>query len=319
MRHAPAIAVVALLIAVPAAAQLPAAPQPVAGGPLDHGRSGKRSERPARGKNLPDGPRWRTEGTPDWLKVDPRVVATFTADILANKAGTRLRDGIATRALDHPDLTWWSRVRPIPAQQRACATVYLKLHADFRPGDGGKLPGFANTGMGRRYSSQPEMVQGRKLPNSGWGGRKPDGVHWSARSGFGDWDADGVAFRTYFYAMAPKNLWGEVNRIGTLPKGEWSAYVQCVKLNTPGADDGGLYYEIVDAARSRYARNDIRWRDLDVPEALIDELWLDFYCGGTKCGDGPRGTISFAGAVVTRGLPDMGRVRETLKALRRAD
>ena len=120
--------------------------------------------------------------------------------------------------------------------------------------------------------------------------------------------------------MSPKNLWGKIDPVGTLPKGERSAYVQCVKLNTPGEPDGGLYYEIVGPDRAMiYARDDIRWRDLDVPEALIDEFWLDFYCGGTKCGHGPRGTISFAGAVVTRGLPDMAKVRAELKRLRQRD
>jgi hypothetical protein len=320
----------AVLVAAPALAQLPPAPRPVPGSLLDHSRTERARERsekaprerseaaPRRGKKLPEAPAWRSE-RPGWARVDPAVVASFAADVVAKKEGTRLHGGVATRSLQHPDLTWWSRVRPIPAMRQACATVYLKLHKDFRPGDGGKLPGFANTGMGRRYSSVPEVVQGRKLKNTGWGGRKPDGVHWSARSGFGKWDDEGVALRTYFYAMAPKNIWGEINPVGTLPKGEWSAYVQCVKLNTPGRPDGGLYYEIVGDEPVIYARDDIRWRDLDVPEALIDEFWLDFYCGGTKCGDGPRGTISFAGAVVTRGLPDMAKVKAEVKRLKRSD
>lgn len=313
---------IALLIAVPAGAQLPPAPKPVPGSLLDAPRSERPARRDAdatrRGKTrLPEAPDWRTE-RPRWARIDPTVVATFTGADLGKEAVTTLRNGIATRSLDHPELTWWSRVRPIAPQRQACATVYLKLHDDFRPGDGGKLPGFANTGMGRRYSSVAEVVNGRKLPNTGWGGRKPDGVHWSARSGFGAWDDEGVRLRTYFYAMSPKNRWGKINPVGTLPKGEWSAYVQCVKLNTPGEPDGGLYYEIVGGnERTMYARDDIRWRDLDVPEALIDEFWLDFYCGGTQCGDGPRGTISFARAVVTRGLPDLTKVRAELARLRR--
>lgn len=304
-----------LLAAAPVAAQLPSAPRPVRGGPLDGGRSHADSRPSKHAKRLPKAPAWISE-RPGWVRTDPRVVATFTGDDVAKREGTRVRDGVATRSLDHPGLTWWSSVKAIPPQSQACVTVYLKLHRDFRPGDGGKLPGFANTGLGRRYSSKPEMVNGRELKNTGWGGRKTDGVHWSARSGFGDWDDQGVALRTYFYAMEPRNLWGHIDRFGELPKGEWSAYVQCVKLNTPGRPDGGLYYEVVrDGAR--YARNDIRWRDEEAPESRIRELWLDFYCGGTKCGNGPRGTISFAKAVVTKGLPDMADVKKTLARLDR--
>jgi|GEM_PF-4923003 len=316
---------VLLLAAAPVWAQLPSAPRPVPGGLLD-GPSraeaprdrGERGERRSRAKGLPKTPAWSTE-RPSWVRTDARVVASFTGEDIVSKRtreGTRLREGVATRSLEHPDLTWWSRVKAIPPQRQACVTVFLKLHGDFRPGDGGKLPGFANTGMGRRYSSVPEVVNGREIKNSGWGGRKPNGVHWSARSGFGKWDDRGVAFRTYFYSLQPKNLWGNINQIGELPKGQWSAYIQCLRLNTPGMADGGLYYEIVGEG-SLYARDDIRWRDEDVPQSLIRELWLDFYCGGTKCGDGPRGTISFARATVTRGLPDMVAVYAELARLRR--
>lgn len=331
----------ASVAAGPGAAQLPPAPEPVPGSLLDDSgpgrgdaarheereerrdartgddRAGEERDRPRKTKRLPDPPTWRAE-RPDWARADSRVIATFTGpDILRkNSSDVILRGTVATRSLQHPKLTWFSRVKPIPPQRQACATIYLKLHEDFRPGDGGKLPGFSNTGMGRPASAKPEVVNGRKYPNTGWGGRRPDGIHWSARSGFGGWDEDGVKFRTYFYAMAPRNLWGKADVVGRLPKGRWSAYVQCVKLNTPGVADGGLYYEVA-GTDTRYARDDIRWRDLDVPETLIDELWLDFYCGGTKCGDGPRGTVSFAKAVVTRGLPDMGKVRAELARLDR--
>jgi hypothetical protein len=337
-------AAASLIVALPVAAQLPPAPTPVPGSLLDDGSASgdakprtERLAKRAKAKALPEERPWKTE-RPDWLRVDPTVIATADGSNLKKRKGLILRDGIATHSMQHPDLTWFTRVFRIPPQEQACATIYLKLHDDFEPGDGGKLPGFANTGMGRRYSSKPEVINGRKYPNTAWGGRKPDGIHWSARSGFSGWDADSAKLRTYFYAMKPRNLWGWVNTVGELPKGRWSAYVQCVKLNTPGTgeriptptkkdpdrmgfapgrDDGGLYYEIA-GTDYRYARDDIRWRDLDAPEALIDELWLNFYCGGTECGKGPRGTISFAKAVVTKGLPDMKKVQAEVARLDRA-
>lgn len=318
----------ALLVAVPATAQLPPAPKPVPGGLLDSrpemkaappessSRTKQGGER-RRAKGSPKAPAWATE-RPDWVRTDPRVVATFTGDDLAKKKGTRVRNGVATKSLEFPEITWWSSVRSLPAQSKACATVFLKLHSDFRPGNGGKLPGFSNTGLGRRHTSSPEVVNGRKLPNTGWGGRKPDGVHWSARSGFGKWDENGVRFRTYFYAMSPKNPWGHIDRIGDLPKGKWTAYIQCLKLNTPGVRDGGLYYEVV-GEETIYARDDIRWRDEDVPQSMIREFWINFYCGGTKCGDGDPGTVSLGKVLVTRGLPDMAKVSAELARLRLND
>lgn len=317
----PLLALLLAAISLPAAAQLPPAPRPVPGSLADHAWAPREQKgSPVRNsgrhkKDAKDIRVWATE-RPAWLRRDPRVVATFTGEDFARKKETRVRNGVATRSLEHPHLTWFTSVKPIPPQKQACVTVYLKLHPDFRPGSGGKLPGFSNTGLGRRYTSIPEVVNGRKLKNTGWGGRKPDGIHWSARTGFGQWDEDSVTFRTYFYAMSPKNIWGHVDRFGELPRGEWTGYIQCIKLNTPGEADGSLYYEVLGGGDT-YARNDIRWRDEDVPESLIRELWLDFYCGGTKCGDGPRGTVSFARAVVTKGLPDPANVNATLARLKR--
>jgi len=254
----------------------------------------------------------RTVSRPSWLSVDPTEVISFTGDdVFRDDLPITVQDGIATSQLSSPDLTWISSVKVIPNMTEGCATVYEKLGADFRPGDGGKLPGFSNTG-----TSVPgdDVVNGVTYPDTGWGGRPPDGIHWSARTGYGQWTDDHVASHTYFYAMDPNNLFGWVEPIGyPFPKGKWTAYVQCMKLNTVngnlGNNDGKLYYEIAGVGPV-YSREDIRWRDNIAPESEMREFWVNYYCGGTSCGDiQNRGSVSFAKAVLTRGLPDMDAVK----------
>lgn len=231
-----------------------------------------------------------TARRPEWLSVDPTEVYTY--------------ENVKTISLQDPDLTWLSTTRAIPPQAQACVTVYQKLHSDFRPGDGGKLPGLSNTGQATKDAVK-----------TAWGGRAPDGVHWSARSGFGGWNDTHIARRTYFYAMSPHNSYGYIDPMPVpISKGQFEAYVQCVKLNDAGVANGGLYYETASQGPI-FARDDIRWRDVASPESLIRELWIDYYCGGTSCGTGPRGTITFVRAVVTKGMPDMAAVRSEVARL----
>ncbi len=127
---------------------------------------------------------------PAWLDNDGTVIKSVNASVLENdKHPMTIKDGVATASLvERKQLTWMAKMVAIPPQSKACTTVYLKFHDDFKPGDGGKLPGLSNTGMGRPVGrAKPEMVDGMPYPNSGWGGRKADGVHWSARTGFGGW------------------------------------------------------------------------------------------------------------------------------------
>ena len=260
----------------------------------------------------------RTIARPSWLKVDPTIIVSFDGnDVLRNDLPVTAENGIATSQLSFPNLTWINSKKVIPNQTEACATVYEKLGADFQPGQGGKHPGFSNTGDSLRGS---DVVNGVTYPNSGWGGRRPDGVHWSARTGYGWWNQSHVSSHTYFYAMEPFNGHGWVDPVGyPYPKGEWMAYVQCMKLNTTdgtiGNKDGKLYYEIAGIGPV-YSREDIRWRDLDAPETEIREFWVNYYCGGTSCGDiANRGTVSFSKVVITKGLPDMGAVKAEVDRL----
>jgi hypothetical protein len=252
---------------------------------------------------------------PKWLDNDPTVIATVGASVL--EADTThpmtIKDGVATASLPQHKLTWMARVVAIPPQSKACATVYVKFYEDFKPGDGGKLPGFSDTGMGRQAHGAPEIINGKPYPNAGWGGRHSDGVHWSARTGFGGWTESRVSMHTYYYANTDSK-YGRIHGLGSVKKGAWTAYVECVNLNTPGEDDGGLFYETVDDGPI-YSNNDISWRKLDVPESMIRELWIDIYCGGTNCGPNPAGTVSFGGAVVTKGLPDMKAIKAEVARL----
>ncbi len=265
-------------------------------------------------------PRVRTIERPAWLVTDPTVIIEFGAeDVLRDDLPVRQEGDIATSQLSAPGLTWINSNMVIPNQTQACVTVYQRLGTDFRPGDGGKLPGFSNTGDSLPGS---DVVGGVTYPDSGWGGRSPDGLHWSARTGYGRWTSSHVASHTYFYAMAPHNAYGWVDPIGfPFAKGEWTAYVQCVRLNTisgaVGNEDGALYYEM-SGVGPLYSRENIRWRDIDAPESEIREFWIDYYCGGTSCGDiENRGTVDFGGAVVTRGLPDMSAVAAEVERLNR--
>jgi hypothetical protein len=206
-----------------------------------------------------------------------------------------VKDGVATASLEHPKLTWMSKMVAIPAQSKACVTVYVKFHDDFKPGDGGKLPGFANTGLGR-HSATPEIIDGTKYTNSAWGGRKPDGVHWSARTGYGGWTDSRVSIHTYFYANTLDGHFRSSQPLGS------------------GEADGGLFYETVEDGPV-YSRNDIPWREIDAPETMIREMWIDIFCGGTNCGPNPRGTVSFGGAVITKGRPDMKAIKAEVARL----
>ncbi len=265
-------------------------------------------------------PRVKTIQRPAWVSVDPTIIIQFNGkDVASDRYPITVDDDIATSRLFSPKSTWVNAQMIIPSQTQACATIYQRLRLDFRPGLGGKLPGFSNTGGAHPGS---DVIDGKAYPDTGWGGRKPDGVHWSARTGYGRWTDTHVGSHTYFYAMSPHNGYGWGDPIGyPYQKGKWTAYVQCLKLNTVTGgianEDGALYYEMPGVG-PLYSREDIRFRDFDVPESMIREFWVNYYCGGRGCGDiNNRGTIDFASAVITRGLPDMNKVEAEVARLDR--
>lgn len=262
-------------------------------------------------------PTWARTAVPLWLQGPNRTVLRVDGRVMEGQPQVRVQNGIATASLFAPRRTWMSKLLAMPPMESACLTIYMKFHSDFAPGNGGKLPGFANTGMHRLDSQMPEKIAGRSFANSGWGGRRPDGVHWSARTGFGAWTQKNVEVHSYFYALEPFQGSGVMDPIGrSLPRGKWTAYVSCMHLNRPGKADGRLFYQIVGQPPS-YARNDILWRTEDAPQSHIREIWLDFYCGGSSCNSAAAGTISFAGAELSTSLPDMTQVAAYVSALER--
>jgi len=233
---------------------------------------------------------------------------TRAADWRHNAARARVEGDVLRAWLPRDGLTALSMILPVRGGEEAFATVVMRFDDDWAPPNGGKLPGFANTGQGK------PAVGG--LGPAGWGGRQANGLRWSARTGFDPIrDLPGrrsawTGLHSYYYAMSPSNIWGQVEPwTAAAPRGRWFAYTQHVKLNTPGRADGVLGYWLDGTPVHR--KTGIRWRDRGGPESGINEFWVDVYCGGTSCGPPVRDRthgISLASITVTRTLPDMRAV-----------
>ena len=264
-------------------------------------------------------PRFRTAGPSDVIARWTGRDLTRHRDWRYNAPHARVDGEILTAWVPRNEQTALSLIQPIVGGTEAFATVVIRLAPDWEPGDGGKLPGFANTGQGK------PKVGG--LGPAGWGGRGANGLRWSARTGFNAFDPgapDGkrwTSLATYFYAFKPASDFG----IGEpwsrpVPKGRWFAYTQHVKLNTVGRDDGVLGYWLDGVPV--YRRADIRWRDRGGRESEINEFWFDVFCGGRACGPVPHPQIyrmQIASTLLTRAAPDFRAVQtevDQLNALR---
>ena len=147
------------------------------------------------------------------------------------------------------------------------ARYYLKLGSNWDPGRGGKLPGIAGT-----------------YGKAGWGGRKVNGSDgWSARMGFQRSkvreDETQVYFYTYHADMQGTygdNLLWDIENRGSLKNEQWYCIEACIKMNTPGENDG-LMRGWVDGALAM-ERTDIRFRD--IPDLKIEGFWMNLYYGG---------------------------------------
>lgn len=224
-------------------------------------------------------------------------------DWAAAAPGARVTGTILTAAIPRDDLTALALLQPLRgAGTEAFVTVVMRLHPDWAPPNGGKMPGFSNIGQGKG------VVGG--LGPAGWGGRAANGLRWSARTAFAAFDPaapkDKTAFSTYFYALKPANIWGQYEPWAlAVPRGRWFSYTQRVKLNRPQAADGELSYWL--DGTPVYHKADIRWRDRGGPESEINEFWLNVYCGGTSCGPAVRDrahAFSIASVTVAKAMPD---------------
>ncbi len=151
---------------------------------------------------------------------------------------------------------------------------YLRLAAGWTSAsDGGKLPGFAAT-----------------YGQAAWGGRPwHGGKGWSARGSFAQPVAKGhpaagrVMVGNYVYHAEGDPIHGEVAPWmqggvgGLLETDRWYCIEQHIKLNTPGKKDGVLRAWV--DGRQVLERNTLRLRDL--PDIHIEELWMNFFHGGT--------------------------------------
>lgn len=258
----------------------------------------------------------------------PNVVFDVRMTDLKPRATNRVVGDLLEAWFEGHDKTALSDVIVLPGHRtEAYLTVVIKLSADWTA-PGGKLPGLSNTGN-TNGKGEPCVVNGVALHASGWGGRRPDGCHWSARTQFLGYDRAGVGASTYIYALRPnnaKNSYGYHEYLAhSFPKGRWFAYVQQVKVNTPPRADGEITYWLVDEKLARGGKrvahiSHVEWRSVDVPQSAINEVWADIFCGGTNCGPQPwpRSTAWLKRLTVTDGLPDLAAVQAEVDRLNAA-
>jgi hypothetical protein len=269
----------------------------------------------------------RLAGAPPPPPAAPgRVVREWTGADLDRTDHMRVEGDIATAWIEGDRKAFFADVLPLPGRrQEAWLTVVLKLHDDF-PAHGGKLPGLSNTGLGQGGTRDSCVVGGQPVGNGGWGGRKANGCRWSARTLYRGRIGNATGAGSYFYGVEPRSNWGVSEPwAAPIPTGRWVAYVQRVKLNTPGKSDGELTYWLVADGPTRggkpvLALRNIGWRTLDQPQSAINEVWANIYCGGTKCGPPPtpRAHASLRRLTVTDALPDLAAIQAELDRMNRA-
>lgn len=261
---------------------------------------------------------------PDIRPISPEIPTTYDPTIVRNIDGSTFKP-LSNRSFSGKVVTgWWegksltafAPIFPLPPADEYYLTVVIKLHDDF-VNQGGKLPGLANTGNRR---GEPDFVRGINCTASGWGGRSANGCRWSARTGWWGRSGDKVGLGAYIYARAPRNDYG-VRRYWpqAVTVGRWFAYVQRVKINSPGESNGLLSYWLctTGACQPQMHMKSIKWRDADVPQAKITEVWANVFCGGANCGVAPwpRSTTSIRRLTVTRGLPNLGEIQAEVAEL----
>jgi hypothetical protein len=139
--------------------------------------------------------------------------------------------------------------------------------------DGGKLPGFAGT-----------------YGQAGWGGRPWDGNKgWSMRGSHGTAPPQGhlaigqVMLGTYAYHSGSGAAFGEIwpwpdsGWAGLIQADRWYSIEQRLRLNTPGQNNG--LFEVWVDGKLALSRSGLRLRDR--AEVRIEEVWMNFFHGGT--------------------------------------
>jgi hypothetical protein len=263
---------------------------------------------------------------PDIARVFPTIDATQDATVIADFRPADFQpssfltntNDVVTAYWENLRLSSISKIFKLPAAQEYFMTTMIRLHSDWS-NQGGKLPGLVNTGQLDNLSGP--LATGEDCTPAGWGGRSANGCRWSARTGWSGRVGYFVGLHTYYYALVPNYGWGYIQNWPTpAPVNQWFAYVERVRVNTPGQADGRLSYWLCTQAgcNAQFDRQDIKFRNADVPQALINEAWADVYCGGLGCpgpNPWPRSTIDLKRMTVTVGLPDMGALAAEVQTL----
>jgi len=143
---------------------------------------------------------------------------------------------------------------------------YLRFADDWRPIEGGKLPGPAGT-----YGV------------AGWGGRRSDGTNgWSARGSFSIPQNGVTPIGFYAYHADQPTEYGDVwewerRRLGYLRNNRWYCVEQYVRLNGPSRRDGILRGWI--DGQLAFEKTDVRFRTVDALK--IETIWMNVYHGGS--------------------------------------
>jgi len=202
-----------------------------------------------------------------------KVVEEDTALGFVPLVGRALRVTIPRKHLLGLDMRFRLRDAAGAEPEEIFFRYYLRLAHDWLGAiDGGKLPGLAGT-----------------YGKAGWGGRPWDGTKgWSLRGSVGTTPPAGhaaagrVMLGTYAYHAKSSTYgeglpWSDDNLAGLVEVDRWYCIEQRLKLNTPGREDGIL--QVWVDGRLALSRNDLRLRDL--PTIRIEEVWMNFYHGGT--------------------------------------
>lgn len=189
-------------------------------------------------------------------------------------AGRALRVTIPRKGLLGLDMRYRLRDAKGTEPEEVYFRYYLRLARDWLGAiDGGKLPGLAGT-----------------YGKAGWGGRPWDGTKgWSLRGAVGTTPPVGhaaagrVMLGTYAYHAKSSTYgeglpWSDDDLAGLIEPDRWYCIEQRLKLNTPGREDGIL--QVWVDGRLALTRDDLRLRDL--PAIRIEEVWMNFYHGGTQ-------------------------------------
>lgn len=255
---------------------------------------------------------------PDVVR-DSTVVRNFDASEISSRPNVTIANGVAAASISGRSLAWLNDKIALPPANEYYMTTVMKLGANW-PDAGGKLPGLGNSGQATNRLNFERIINGINCNNAGWGGRTANGCRWSARTGWSGRSQDEIGLSTYFYAYEPKKSHG----IGEAwpmpaPTGKWFAIIQRVRVNRVGEADGLMSYWLCldSGCFPQYHRDDLVWRTADLPEALVSEMWVDVYCGGTNCGSTnlPVTYTYFKRATATRGLPDTDAIAAEVRRL----